>query len=308
MQIFAILGATASGKSDLAIRLARALDCFIFSLDSLAIYREIDIASAKPEASILRSIRHFGINELIPDQPSHAALFVELFHKALEESRHAGKESLLLVGGTGFFLKCIMEGVSPTPLLDDSLKERLKAELHDLPALWERLYKIDPAYIATLARNDAHRLRRALEIYEGSGLAPSEWFALHPPTPLETPLCLYELTIPRETLRERIARRTEVMLESGLIDEVCYLEARYTRAPQAMKSIGIIETLGYLDGAIPRSELAGLIATHTAQLAKRQVTFNKTQFGAIEHLGAEEIYEAILRRAKRQESRGKTLC
>ena len=293
MKIFAILGASASGKSALGLRLAKELDCFILSLDSLSIYQEINIASAKPSKEELLSIRHFGIDLLTPNEPSNAALFARLFEEALEASNQAGKKALLLVGGTGFFLKRIIEGLSPAPTLDPSAKEWLKEVLENRREAFKELEKIDPLYTSRITPSDLHRLRRGWEIYLGSGLSPSLFFETHPPKPLGHDLKIYELALERELLRQRITERTEQMLESGLIDEVCQLESRYTREPQAMKSIGIAETLAYLDGEISKEELIPLISTHTAQLAKRQTTFNKTQFTSIRHLEAPRLFEEI---------------
>ena len=294
MKLFAIIGASASGKSELALSLARALECPIFSLDSLSIYREIDIASAKPSPKELSEVRHFGINLLAPYERSNAALFVKEFHKALEESQNAGKAALILAGGTGFFLKAILEGLSPTPILTQEHQARIGQLMSNPAEAFAFLKALDPHFCARLSAGDSHRIRRGIEIYVGSGIIPTEWFRLHPPKPLEYDIPTYNIMLEREILLERIKKRTEGMIARGLIDEVRTLESRYTRAPQAMKSIGILETLAYLDGTLKRDELAPLITTHTAQLAKRQTTFNKTQLRTYD-LRAGEIFEAILR-------------
>lgn len=109
-------------------------------------------------------------------------------------------------------------------------------------------------------------------------LAPTEWFKQNPPKPIIENLDIYNIEVDRQILRDRISKRTHKMLELGLIDEVCYLEQKYTRLPHAMNSIGIIEVLEYLDGKVTKQQMLENISTHTAQLAKRQQTFNRTQF------------------------------
>lgn len=298
MKIFAILGPTASGKSALALELAEELESFIFSLDSLSIYQEIDIASAKPSTEELQRIRHFGINLLKPDAPNNAALFAALFQEALRESRQKGKKALLIVGGSSFYLKAIIEGLSPTPTCDENEKQTLQELLTELPKAYHYLQTHDPIYSAKISPNDRYRIQKGLEILLSTGLPPTEFFGRHPKKPLCEEILLYEIAIERPLLRERIAKRTETMLASGLLEEVHRLEERYGRTPQTMKSIGIKETLEFFDGTIGDTQaLASLISTHTAQLAKRQQTFNRTQFQSVMRLESSAIFEAIQRAA-----------
>ncbi|MGP1449625.1 MAG: tRNA (adenosine(37)-N6)-dimethylallyltransferase MiaA [Wolinella sp.] len=294
MELVAILGASGSGKSELALRLARELDCYIFSLDSLSIYREINIASAKPRSSELSEIRHFAVDILSPSEPSNAALFSSLLNTAYEESKKAGKRALLIVGGSSFFLKAYIDGLAPNPPIDDAVRERVAEILRDKERAFLELKRLDPHYCEVIFPHDSHRLRRGFEIFFGSGEIPSDYFARYKCEQKSHKIRIYELSIAREILRERILLRTIAMLRCGLIDEVCALEARYTRAPQAMKSIGVIEVLEFLDGRFSRDELRDLITTHTAQLAKRQSTFNRTQFGKIYHMESEDIYRDVL--------------
>jgi tRNA dimethylallyltransferase len=147
-----------------------------------------------------------------------------------------------------------------------------------------------------IAPTDRYRIEKMLLIYEASGMAPSSWFEAHPPQSIITDLDVYNIDVARDVLRKRIITRTQKMLELGMIDEVCYLEKTYTRAPHAMNSIGIVEVLEYLDGKVSKESMLELISTHTAQLAKRQQTFNKTQFEDVVSLPLEKLEEAILQR------------
>jgi len=133
-----------------------------------------------------------------------------------------------------------------------------------------------------------------LLIYEASKLSPSEWFRQNPPKPIIENIEIFNIDVERDILRERIAKRTKKMYEMGLIDEVCYLEQKYTRAPHPMSSIGIVEVLEYLDAKVTKEKMLENISIHTAQLAKRQQTFNRTQFKNITSAKLEDLEEIIL--------------
>jgi len=276
MKEIAIIGPTASGKSALAIELAAKHDAYILSLDSLAIYKEIDIVSAKPSKEELARVRHFGVDELYPDEYFSVAIYLDIYAKAKEEARKKGKH-LIIVGGTSFYLKTLLEGLSPMPQVDERVQRQVARLLQDIEEAYRMLQTIDPVFAARITAKDRYRIQKGFEILYATGMKPSDYFAKHPPKAI-TDLPIYEIAIDRETLRRRIAARTHAMVEMGLIDETVYLEKRYGRAINPMKAIGIKETLQYLDGKIPTIEaLEEAITTHTAQLAKRQQTFNKTQ-------------------------------
>jgi tRNA dimethylallyltransferase len=158
------------------------------------------------------------------------------------------------------------------------------------------LYKLDEEYMKNISANDRYRIEKALLIYEASKLSVSEWFRQNPPKPIIKNLDIYNIEVSREVLRQRIKKRTLKMVELGLIDEVCRLEQRYTRLPHSMNSIGIVEVLEYLDGKVSLEKMIENISTHTAQLAKRQQTFNRTQFENTINAPLEELEDIILAR------------
>jgi tRNA dimethylallyltransferase len=129
-----------------------------------------------------------------------------------------------------------------------------------------------------ISKNDSYRIRKAFSIYKQSGMTPSDYFELNPKEPVAKDLKIFEILWDREELKKRIALRTHQMIKDGIIDEVIHLESKYTREPNCMSSIGIIETLEYLDGKLDKKELEEKISSNTAKLAKRQNTFNKSQF------------------------------
>ena len=277
MKQLAIIGPTASGKSDLAIEMAQKYNAYILSIDSLSIYKEIDIVSAKPSKEELESIKHFGINELYPNEYFSVEVFIQLY-KEVQKQSQKDEKNLIIVGGTSFYLKSLLDGISPLPHISDDLKKDVEQKMKNLQSYYEKLENIDAEYMQKISPNDRYRIEKAALIYEASGVTPSEWFRQNPPQSIIQDLKIYNIDIDRETLRKRIELRTNKMYEMGLIDEVCYLEQKYTRAPNAMKSIGVIEVLDYLNGKTTQKEMLELITIHTAQLAKRQQTFNKTQF------------------------------
>ena len=293
MKQIAIIGPTASGKSELALKIAQETDAYILSIDSLSIYKEIDIIAAKPSKQELDTIKHFGINVLTPDNYFSVDIFINLYQEALSRSLQDNK-NLIIVGGTSFYLKSLMQGLSELPNISPQISSDVTEQLLDLPKAYELLAKIDPQTMAHITPNDKYRIEKMLLIYMGSQMAPSKWFALHPPKPIIKELPIYNIEVARESLRERITKRTDKMLALGAIDEVCRLEHKYSRAPNAMGSIGIVEILEYLDGKVSFDAMAQNITTHTAQLAKRQQTFNRTQFHSLTNALLEDLYEIIM--------------
>ena len=292
MKQIAIIGPTASGKSDLAIELALRDNAYILSIDSLSIYKEVDIVSAKPSKEELAKVRHFGIDELYVDEYFSVEIFIRLY-KEVQALCEADGKDLIIVGGTSFYLKTLLDGLSEVPQPTKEQQEWVKEQLEEKQKAYDLLQQLDPHYMQKISPNDTYRIEKALFIYATTKMAPSCYFIEHPPKPVIEDLPIYEIAVKREVLRARIEKRTKKMLAMGLIDEVCFLEAKYTRQPNPMKAIGIVETLDYLDGKITKKELEELIATHTAQLAKRQQTFNRSQFKNIISLELEELYKVL---------------
>ena len=274
----AIIGPTASGKSSLAIDVAKRHNGIILSLDSLSVYKEIDIASAKPAPSERKDIKHYGIDILYPDEHFDVTDFADIYMWARKEAQKSGKK-LIITGGTGFYLKILMEGISPLPEISDDIRSRVEDMILDTKKAYEFLSKIDPDHASGIKSADRYRIEKALSIYYSTGIVPSIYFDRNPPKPIIAgELNIYEITTDKDELRKRIISRTDQMLSSGLVDEVCMLERRYGRKPTPMKAIGIKEVLAYLDGVYDHDQMREKIITHTARLAKRQRTFNKSQF------------------------------
>lgn len=277
MKQIALIGSTASGKSDLALELALKHNALILSIDSLSIYKEIDIASAKPSLSELSLVEHFGINRLNPDENASVITFIDEYNRVRERALYEEK-NLIIVGGSSFYLKSMIDGLSKIPNYSPDTIVRANSMLTELAECYTMLRAADPLYMEKITPSDSYRIEKMLLIYLETNTPPSKWFYEHPPEPIITGCPVFELKIDRAVLRERIALRTQKMVRMGLIDEVAELERIYGRVPNSMKAIGILETLEFLDGKITKNELIETITTHTAQLAKRQQTFNANQF------------------------------
>ncbi len=293
MKQIAIIGPTASGKSDLAIAIAQQTNAYILSIDSLSIYKEVDIVSAKPSRDELTQVKHYGINELYINEYFSVDIFTNLYKKVLATCNEENK-NLVIVGGTSFYLKSLLDGLSTLPNITTQHSLHVTEQLKDLHKCYTFLSKIDADYMQKITPNDRYRIEKALLIYKASGMSPSEWFRQNPKKPIIKDLDIYNIDVERQILRKRIEKRTQKMYENGLIDEVCFLEQKYTRAPHAMGAIGIVEVLDYLDGKIEKDTMLTLISTHTAQLAKRQQTFNRTQFHNVTNAKLEDLEALIL--------------
>jgi tRNA dimethylallyltransferase len=281
MKQIAIIGPTASGKTSLAIDIAKQTNSIILSLDSLCVYKYIDIASAKPTKQEQDGIIHFGIDEIEPYEDFDVIKFLDCYNKTLEYAKKYQK-NIIIVGGTGFYLKILLEGISTNINYSDETIQWANKQLQNKTQAYNLLKKIDPIYMEKIDINDTYRLSKALQIYKQTNQAPSEYFIQNPKTPIIKDLKIFEIIWDPNQLRQRINLRTQQMIKQGVIDEVIMLEKKYTREPNCMSSIGIKETLQYLDGKINKQELQEQISIHTAQLAKRQRTFNKNQFNNIQ--------------------------
>lgn len=266
---FALIGTTASGKSDLALKIAKEFNGVILSLDSLSVYKEINIASAKVSALELESVKHFGINLIFPNEYFSVGEFIKEYEKAKSYAQNL-QIPLIITGGSGFYLKAMMSGLAP------KIRD-IKCDLN-LEQIYELILKIDPEFGSKFSKNDKFRLEKWYSIYKTTGEIPSKFLRENTAEPIISNLQIFEILWDREVLRDRIKIRTSKMLENGLIDEAKYLFDKYGFETKSLNSIGLKECGEFLRGELGKNELYEQICTHTAQLAKRQRTFNKSQF------------------------------
>lgn len=306
-KIFAIVAPTASGKSTLAINLASKLKMRIFSFDSLSIYKHISIASAKPSKEDLAKIKHYGIDELEPRKHCSAGVFMRIFTRALEDiaakstsqTNNGTNETngLILVGGSGFYLHSIMQGLSPQ---DFTLSDEIYQKISTLENPYAFLKSIDEISAKSIHPSDTYRLQKLLCIYFASSMPPSEYFSTHKKTPLLPNIPIYTIDTPKDELNERISKRTNSMIESGLVREAKWLLDTYGSEIQPFKAIGLKECLQAFKNNTDLTDkqnlqnLAQNITTHTRQLAKRQRTFNRSKFPSAICLPYHKLEDKIL--------------
>jgi len=290
----ALIAPTASGKTAVSINLAHKLNAVILSLDSLAVYKYIDIASAKPSLEERDGIIHFGVDNVLPNQQFDVIEFIDEYKRAKEYAIQHDK-NLIIVGGTGFYLKALVDGLSVTPKISIDTVNKVQQKLLNLDDAYQELNQVDSNYMKNISKNDKYRIEKALSIYTQTGMSPTDFFNFNQPKPIIiNNINIYEIKTEVDVLRKRIEKRTIQMINNGIIDEVIYLEKEFTREPSCMGSIGIYETLDYLDGKINKDQLKEQIFIHTSQLAKRQRTFNKSQFKNIYAYSLENIEKKIL--------------
>jgi len=272
-----LMGPTASGKTEVAVRLTQELPCEIVSVDSAMVYRGMDIGTAKPDKNTLIVAPHHLIDICDPSEPYSAAQFAE---DALMEMHHIISRGNipLLVGGTFLYFRALYEGLSPLPSADPAIRKQLEQEADSLGwgALHQRLAMIDPAAAQRIHPNDPQRIQRALEVFELTGKAMSQ--ILENEKPPEFGFDVTQLILApqdRSVMHERIAIRFNEMLEAGLVEEVRELFNRddlHKNLP-SIRAVGYRQVWEYFEGELAYDLMIQKGVVATRQLAKRQFTW-----------------------------------
>lgn len=276
-----LMGPTASGKTDVAISLSKRFPCDIISVDSALVYRGMDIGTAKPDAETLRRAPHQLINIRDPEESYSAGDFVRDARLAIAGSVAKGRIPLL-VGGTMMYFRALTEGIADLPAADSRIREQIDADAKRLgwPAMHAELLKVDPALAARLSPNDSQRIQRALEVFHISGKPLSEWQreAVMEPDGIEYIKIALQIE-PRAVLHQRIEQRLDSMLRNGFENEMLALRARagLDRNSSSMRSVGYRQFWAYLDGEYSRQEATDRALFATRQLAKRQLTWLRSE-------------------------------
>ena len=270
-----LTGPTASGKSAVGVEVAHRIGAEIISLDSISLYRGMNIGTAKPTAEERRDVPHHLIDVLDPDEEFSLAQYVEAAGRIAAEIAGRGRQSLF-VGGTPLYLKGLLRGIFQGPPADLQLRRRLADDADRNGAGWlhERLAAIDPATAARLHPNDARRLIRAIEVFEKTGVPISDLQRQFDTGRLAAECRVFVLKWPRAELFARIERRVEAMFSAGLVEEVGRLLARpRSLSRTARQAVGYREVIEHLEGRRGLAETVELVQRHTRQLAKRQCTW-----------------------------------
>ena len=279
-----VMGPTASGKTDLAVALARELPVDVISVDSALVYRGMDIGTAKPEPGLLAEVPHALVDILEPEQSYSAARFREDALALMEASRRAGRVPLL-VGGTMLYYHALQHGLSDLPASDPQIRARLHRQLQELGSaeLHRRLARLDPLAASRIHPNDPQRLLRALEVIEQTG-QPFSWLQVEHRGSVLSWRILKLVRAPQErsVLHRRIRQRFHGMLEAGFKEEVEGLLARPGIHPglPSMRAVGYRQMVHYLSGEWDRETMVERAIVATRQLAKRQFTWLRKEAGA----------------------------
>lgn len=278
-----LMGPTASGKTPLALALARALPLEIVSVDSAQVYRGMDVGTAKPSSAERTAVPHHLIDIIDPTETYSAARFRTDALRLMAQIT-ARRKIPLLVGGTMLYFKALREGLSELPDADEDIRAEIdeEAAARGWPAMHSELARVDPQTAARLKPTDGQRIQRALEIYRATGEPMSRLLGRKKAAAL--PFRLIELAIvpsDRSKLHQRIEDRFDAMLDRGLVDELRGLRARYALTPNlpSMRCVGYRQTWRHLEGGLDRDELRDRGIFATRQLAKRQLTWLRTARG-----------------------------
>jgi tRNA dimethylallyltransferase len=294
-QCWFLAGPTASGKSEAGVELARRINAEIVSLDSMSLYRGMDIGTAKPSSQLRQTVPHHLIDILEPHEEFSVAQYVDAAADVAREIIGRGRFPLF-VGGTGLYLRSLLRGVFEGPPADPVLRSALEDEAaRSTPEeMHERLQGVDPTAAGRLHPHDVRRIIRALEVHAGTGRPLSEFQRQPPLPPDQRPRNVFWLSPPRPWLYDRINRRVENMFDEGLLEEVRrLLAASWPLSRTARQALGYQEAIDHLQGRASLAETVTNIQTRTRQFAKRQHTWfrNLEECRPIEIAGDETAAE-----------------
>jgi tRNA dimethylallyltransferase len=292
-----IVGPTASGKSAVALALAERLRGEILSADSLAVYRGFDIGAAKPTTSERRRVVHHGVDVADPHEPFTAADFARVGDEAIAAGHGRGSR-LLVVGGTGLYVRALVDGLWSAPPSDEGLRQELLAQeaREGGGSLHRSLAAVDPATAQRVSPRDLVRVVRALEVLRQTGRPLSEWHQLHA---LQRSQRRYSATIhgvapPREQLVARIAQRVDAMVEQGLVGEVRrLLDAGVSPAAKPMGALGYRHVLSHLRGERSLDEALAALRRDTLAYARRQLTWFRADPTVRWHASADALFDEV---------------
>ena len=276
-RVYVILGCTGCGKGSVGRSLARAVGGRILSVDSMKVYRRMDIGTAKPSAAVRAEIPHHAVDVVEPSESFSVARYVELADRAVEETRAAGAVPLA-VGGTSLYLKALAEGLFEGPGKDEALRADLQQKVHrdGSAELHAELTRLDPAAAGRIHPNAARRIVRALEVYHATGRPISDLQQQWDSPRGRHDLVLIGLRRERDDQSRRINARVKGMVEAGLVEEVRdLLDEPAGLSDQAAQAVGYAELIEHFHGQVPLEEAIEEIKIHTRRLAKKQRTWQR---------------------------------
>jgi tRNA dimethylallyltransferase len=273
--VFVIAGPTATGKTEIAIRAAKALGAELVGADSMQVYRKMDIGTDTPSAAQLDGVVHRMIDLVDPDHPYDAAAYSRDADAAIAATAAAGRR-VVLVGGTGLYIRILLRGLQAGPSPDPQVRDRIAASAERLgwPAMHRTLGELDPEAAARLHPNDGVRILRALEVFEQSGVTITEWQREHAFASPRYRYRMVALELPASRLEARIDARVDGMMARGFLEEVSrLLDEGYPPALKPMQGLGYRRLCDHLAGRTSLEAAVAAVKTDTRRLAKRQRTW-----------------------------------
>lgn len=275
-KVIVICGPTASGKTKLSIEIAKKINGEIVSADSMQIYKEMDIGTAKPTIEEMQGIKHYLLDFVSPDKRYSVADYKKDAINAIDEIIEKNKVPIV-VGGTGLYINSLIYGIE-YPEIEIDIKyrnelERTADEPDGLRKLYEMAKKIDEEAIKNISPNDKKRICRILEIYHSTGKTKTQQEIESRKNGPKYDYIVYGLNMDRDKLYDRINKRVDIMIQDGLIEEVKNVASKYKEFPTAMQGLGYKEVLEYLNGDTTKEEMIEKIKMETRRYAKRQLTW-----------------------------------
>lgn len=294
-KVVMICGLTASGKTALSIALAKKVGGEIVSADSMQIYQEMNIGTAKPTEEEKQGIPHYLIDYVSPEERYSVADYKKEAKIAIRQILAKGKLPIV-VGGTGLYLDSLLYEIEyPEIEWDESYRQQLDdlAQEKGLAYLYEQAKKIDPLATAKISANDRKRIERILEIYHATGKTKTEQEKLSRQKEVEFDYHVYAISWERAILYERINQRVDIMMENGLIEEVTQIRNNHKCFPTAMQGLGYKEVVEYLEGKLTKEEMIEKIKQETRRYAKRQLTWFRKNKQTIWLEGANDVQNNV---------------
>ncbi len=294
-KVIVICGPTASGKTALSIELAKKINGEIISADSMQIYKDMNIGTAKPTEEEKQGIEHYLLDFVSPEERYSVAQYKQDAKNAIREIIKKGKVPII-VGGTGLYVDSLIYEIEYGEIkVDEEYRHQLEkiVEEKGLDELYNRAMEIDPEAMKKISVNDKKRIMRVLEIYKATGKTKTQQELESKKNPVEFDYKVFAINWDREKLYQRINKRVDIMIEDGLVEEVKNILQKYDNFPTAMQGLGYKEVVDYINGIYSKEEMIEKIKMETRRYAKRQLTWFRKNKQTIWLEGTNDIQNNI---------------
>lgn len=274
-KIIIICGPTASGKTALSIELAKKINGEIISADSMQIYKDMNIGTAKPTFEEMQGIKHHLLDFVSPEERYSVAQYKKDAKKEIKDIISKGKTPII-VGGTGLYIDSLIYEIEYNDIkIDENYRKELEniIDKNGLETLYKKAVEIDPIAMKKISQNDKKRIMRVLEIYKATGKTKTQQEEESRKNPIEYDYRIFAINWDRETLYQRINKRVDIMIEQDLVGEVKNILNKYDKFPTAMQGLGYKEVVDYINGNYTKEEMIEKIKMETRRYAKRQMTW-----------------------------------